>query len=150
MIFNTHYSYFDEPCLTFSSASPFSITIPSTSTYEGSLYYSTDGFHWNLCTKGNTINSNSNGQLYMRGLGNNTFCGNNNADDHITTDSWIYSGNDYVDVIGNIENLLDYREVENNNHPTMYTKCFCLFFYNWNKLRRAPALPATTLVYYCY
>ena len=50
---------------------------------------------------------------------------------------------------GNIENLLDYREVARGEHPTMAPYCYA-FMFSDSGLQRAPELPATTLAESCY
>ena len=151
MIVNSHYPSLTKPLQTsyleLSSASPFRIFITYWFSYDGVLEYSTDKFFWNPVPANSqtSIYSNSEGKIYFRGTGN-TYVG---AVEH-ETPCWQYSGNDYVSAIGNIETLLDFRQVENGIHPVMSNYCFSSLFWGWDKLIQAPTLPAITLTEYCY
>lgn len=55
-----------------------------------------------------------------------------------------------IKIKGNIENLLDYQKVENNEHPTMGNRCFASMFKNNKDVVEAPTFPANVLSDECY
>lgn len=133
--------------LKFSSPGVFSIaTTNGPKNWDGTLEYSTDLTNWTTWTGTSAISSSTTGAekvLYIRGTNNHVITGS-------SRDSrWVLNGSN-ISCIGNIENLLDYNEVANGNHPTMNSYAFAYLFYNCTILTTAPALPATTLANYCY
>lgn len=133
------------PYILFSSASSF--TIQATKSWDGIIEMSTDAVTWttwNGATATAVLNS---GRYYL------FFRGTNNT--IISFDSpnimrpWSISGTK-VKCVGNIENLLDYTEVQNGNHPTMGEYCFCGLFKDCDALIKSPSLPALNLSSYCY
>ena len=161
--------------ISFSSPNTFTIAqAGSKKTWDGSLYYSTDALHWNTWSGTTTLHSSSTGDtkyLYIRGSGNTYITGNTSSR------YWSVTGSN-ITIEGNIENLLDYQDVENNYHPTMGDYAFMYWLYNntsivdcsnlilgtltlayncYNSmfvgcanLTSAPELPATTLANSCY
>ena len=125
----------EEYFLTFSSISPF--TISAEQSWDGTLEYSTDKTTWTEWD-GSQIVSNSNNELYIRGIGNT-----------LIATSFILNGNT-ISCTGNIENLLDYQTVENGQHPTMADSCYAGMFGDCTSLTTVPELPATTLTDSCY
>lgn len=114
-----------------------------TDRWNGEMQYSTDTENW-LGWYGSESIQSSGGYLYLRGLGNT----------RVTTNGypWTFSGSSplRVSCFGNIENLLDYRTVENGEHPPMAEDCFIGMFVRNANLITAPELPATTLSSGCY
>ena len=136
-------------CLTFSSAEPFTIaTANASKNWDGTLYYSTNGSTWSEWDGTTAIESaehDGEQRLYMRGSGNTIITG----DYHVGDKEFVLSG-DGIGCYGNIESLLDYKMVENGEHPTMAAYCFSRLFFSCESLMHAPELPATTLTDYCY
>lgn len=133
--------------LTFSSPSTFTLNIIDNIKYwDGTLEYSTDTTTWNTWDGTTKLNSSADGKLYMRGTGNTYITG---MYANMNKGIWVLTGSN-ISCKGNIENLLDYKTVENGGHPTMETYCYSYMFYNCTSLIEAPALPATTLTTYCY
>ena len=114
------------PYVTFSSPNTFTIAqAGSTKTWDGILYYSIDAQNWYTWDGTTTLNSSSTGDtkyLYMRGTNNSYITGNT------TNRYWVVTGSN-VTVSGDIENLLDYQDVENGVHPYAgdYTFAYWLF-----------------------
>lgn len=132
--------------LTFSSPSTFTLNIVDNIQYwDGILEYSTDTTSWNTWDGTTTLNSSADGKLYMRGT-SNTKITNTNASDK---GCWILTGNN-ISCKGNIENLLDYKTVENGQHPTMDRECYSYMFYGCTSLIEAPELSAVDLTINCY
>lgn len=121
-------------------------TDSTTSTWDGTIEYSTDGSTWQTWD-GTTIQAN-NGKLYLRGIGNTYLTGGYGTDSWHFTSAGAYDG---IICSGNIENLLDYKLVIAGIHPTMDSYCYAHLFDNStigdaSKLE----LPATTLTGHCY
>ena len=163
-----------KPYLTFSSPNTFTIQqAGSKKTWDGTLEYSTDKTTWNTWDGTTTLNSSSTGNikyLYMRGTNNTYITGNTSAR------YWSITGSN-ISISGNIENLLDYQDVENEYHPTMGSYAFAYWLYNntsivncsnlilgsltldsqcyqymfqgCTSLTTAPSILATTLASYC-
>ncbi len=130
--------------LTFSGFSQFSLTTDNASkNWDGKLYYSTDAVSWTEWT-GTEVYSSPSGKLYLCGVGNTKISGSSS-----TTYRFKLTGNS-ISCSGNIETLLDYKTVENGNHPSMDKYAFAYLFANNTTLIAAPALPATTLAGFCY
>ena len=145
--FKVEEPYVETGYLTFSSESPFDLTVSSQhAQYDGLVEYSTDTLIWTEVVKGTAISSADN-KIYLRGSGNTYFrgmssYGNPNASLTLTGSN--------IKCEGNIETLLDYQTVLNGEHPVMANYCFNNMFYNCTSLTQAPALPATTLTTSCY
>ena len=133
------------PFLTFSSPGTFTLkTANATKNWDGVLEYSTDKSTW-LTWNGTTeLTSSSDNRLYLRGTGNTKITGDSGA-----TYAWALTGSN-VSCDGNIENLLDWKTVEQGKHPTMNEWCYASMFQGCTSLTTAPALPATTLDHHCY
>ena len=133
------------PFLTFSSPGTFTLkTANATKNWDGVLEYSTDKSTW-LTWNGTTeLTSSSDNRLYLRGTGNTKITGDSGA-----TYAWALTGSN-VSCDGNIENLLDWKTVEQGKHPTMNEWCYASMFQGCTSLTTAPALPATTLARACY
>jgi len=120
------------------------------SIFDGIMEYSIDGNSWNqVNSTGDSIQSSETGIIYLRGSNNSYFSCFNNT---LSTTAGIISFQNTatVNAIGDIENVLDYQTVLNNNHPTMATHCFRNLFSSCTNLVKSPLLPATTLSDYCY
>lgn len=123
---------------------PFTLKVSSASkNWDGALYYSTDTQSWSEWD-GKTINSSTDGRLYLRGTGNTRFTYGKASNRFELTE------NKRIQCLGNIENLLDYKTVASGNHPAMAASCYFYLFYNCTSLTKAPELPATTLTVACY
>jgi len=134
------------PYITFSSANPFTLSLPSKS-WDGRLYTSTDTINWNEVAAASTITAGSADgvyKLYFRGTGNTRISSGYGSQWAIGADPGT------VACSGNIETLLDHATVTAGAHPAMTTNCFSYLFYNCSALSSAPALPATTLAKGCY
>ena len=131
-------------CLRFSSDNGFlSFKFGSLSTqpgWDGILEYSYDRLNWIPLQFNQYILNNAGSDIFLRGSNNTVLCSN-----IIFNQS---TGN--VEVDGNIESLLDWRTVANNQHPIMGNNCFQSLFAECSKLVKAPRLPATTLAERCY
>lgn len=135
------------PCLTFSSDNTFTLNVVSnTKFWDGVIEYSMDRITWNEWTGTTAISSNSEGKLYMRGIGNTYITGSGSS---ATKGPWRLNGMN-ISAIGNIETLLDYETVANGEHPTMAPYCFRYLFKDSTALITAPELPAVILSDNCY
>jgi len=113
-------------------------------TWDGTMYYSTDGETWDAWS-GEVISSSSNGKLFIRGKNNTRI-----SHDGSAYKTWVLSVDKHIQCQGNIENLLDYEVVEQGNHPEMAKSCCSFMFNNCTSLVKTPELPATTLAERCY
>lgn len=128
---------------------PFSLkTKNGSKNWNGTIFYSTNNIDW-FEWHGEEIASSPNGRLHLRGNGNT----------YISTTSYIGSGfdnnfvlteNKKISCVGNIEALLDCREVNEGNHPKMNNNCYAGLFKDCTSLTSAPTLPATKMVRDCY
>ena len=138
--------------ITFSGSSVFarfSLTSALGKTWDGALYYSTDTINW-FEWDGSAITATN--KLYLCGENNTKITGTaEGPDGHarfvLTRISHLTS----ISCDGNIESLLDWRQVEAGEHPQMASSCFEMLFYN-NPLLLAAIIdmPATTLSNRCY
>lgn len=134
--------------LTFSSPYSFSISMGLSPMWDGKIYYSTDTLEWKEWDGITRINSKFNNEecvLYLCGIGNSFITSNNPT----YVRPWVLMGDD-IRCDGNIECLLDHRDVANGIHPKMSPYCFNQLFYECTSLIKAPSLPATTLSVGCY
>lgn len=137
--------------LTFSSEDPFSLGVLDQSPYygpswDGTLEYSLDTETWTEWDGSTTVQSNSNNELYLRGIGNTTMV---NVENWCVTD-FVLNSTSGVQCTGNIETLLNYQTVANRKHPVMGICCFTSLFQHCHSLISAPQLPAKTLSEGCY
>ena len=119
-------------------------------TATNAMEYSTDANTWSTWDGTSAISAGlSNGvyNLYLRGTGN-TKVSNSTSPNNVV--KFTFNGTDPIDSEGNIESLLDYATVDNNQHPTMDTYAFTSLFYDQILLKTTPTLPATTLTNHCY
>ena len=116
-------------------------------TWDGTIYYSLDGETWVEYTDEHYSDLENINTLYLRGLGNTKFFYLD--DGEVFTPISILNVSN-VSCEGNIESLLDYEKVANEEHPEMGEHCFWSFFSNIFNLISAPELPATTLSMGCY
>lgn len=141
------------PYLTFSSPNAFTLaTANGAKNWDGTLEYcgdlNLDTWHiWDGTTTLKTALMKGDGNvLYLRGTGNTTITGNVVvAENHM----WELTDSN-ISCSGNIENLLDYSTVLNNEHPIMADGCFRDLFHGCTSLITAPEFPATTLSAHCY
>lgn len=144
----TLYAYFvEETFITFSSDEPFDFGVYNkTKNWDGTLYTSTDKANWTIwdgTTDVSAAKHRSNKYyLSLRGSNNTYITGVNPS-----LKQFVVSGLFYCN--GNIENILDYSKVSNNQHPTMSNYCFSYLFYQTGIIS-PPKLPATTLSMNCY
>ncbi len=167
--------------LAFTSAESFDIaTYNQEKTWDGTLYYSTDGMHYEEWD-GSTLTAKNSGDgyfVYLKGADNTRLIDKATVLDTLAPDGqgvFVIEGSE-VSGIGNIETLLDAEEVEAGNHPvmgeyafanlfagcsalsvtpsleplTLSVGCYANMFYNCINLIQAPKLPATTLAESCY
>lgn len=135
---STVFDIYKDYCLEFSAPSTFSLKVTDPY-WDGTMYYSLDKNTWNTWD-GSAISSTS---IYIRGSGNTRVSVN------LGEKQWDLNGSN-ISCNGNIETLLDYKEVANGNHPAMASGCYEAMFYNCTNLITAPELPATTLTAGCY
>ena len=136
-----------KPYLTFSSPNSFTLaTANTTANWDGTIEYSTNKTTWSTWD-GTSISSASDGtnhNIYLRGTGNTYITGETSGK------SFTFPTGSSISCSGNIENLLDYATVTQNNHPTMAAHCFRRLFQNCTQLISAPDLLAETLTMFCY
>jgi len=123
--------------LKFSSDDNFTLSAPKK--WDGTLEYTNDNGNTWTEWDGSELSGIANKPIYLRGIGNSKITGGYY--------NWRFTGK-YC--IGNIENLLDYQTVANNEHPTMGANCYYRMFQNCTTLITVPELPATILSAYCY
>ena len=135
-------------CLIFSSAEPFTVaTYYKVKSWDGALYYSTNGSTWSEWDGTTDIASAEHGgeqRIYMRGSGNSKI-----SRQYYYPKNLVLTGN-AIACSGNIETLLDHETVARGEHPTMAAYCFNYLFDGCTALTSAPGLPATTLAESCY
>lgn len=102
--------------------------------WNGVIEFSADGLNWQEW-KGTKIVSTI---IYMRGTGNTILTSRG------CNENWKFEGENLV-VKGNLETLLDYKEVEKGNHPIMGDWCFYGMFYGCTDLISAPDLLADSV-----
>ncbi len=120
-------------------------------TASNAMEYSTDTSTWTSWSGSAAISAAAtNGvyNLYLRGTGNTKV--SNITSNTPGSTKFIFTGTQPIDSEGNIESLLDYAIVDNNQHPTMDTYAFGYLFYNQTLLRTSPELGSITLADYCY
>jgi len=154
-------------CLLFESQNshPFSLTTekgsstitPAIKSWNGKIEYSTDNKNWNEFIFDQPVTSSADGKLYLRGEGNTKISAGDSPTQPTVNPGinkrcfkFTVTDNDLIDCKGNIENLLDYKKVANNEHPKMDNGCFAQLFYKNKYLASAPELPATILSKSCY
>lgn len=146
MIINPHYLYLkkttpsETPYVSFSSDGFFSIQLNGS--WNGTLEFSRDKETWSSIAPNSTVaavEEDNKYELFFRGLGNTVLTGSGN--------SWVYTGNDDIEVEGNILMLLNYLDT---SLVQMGNYCFSGLFRNWSTMTTAPTLPSTTLSNYCY
>lgn len=119
--------------------------------WDGTLEYSTDTTNWSVWNGVDVLASDLVGGeyvLYLRGIGNTVISGEEGEQG---SPRFALTGvANEIECLGNIENLLDYQMVANNQHPPMASFAFSALFYGCYKLVTIPELPATTLAPYCY
>ena len=134
----TLYAVWDLFALKFSSDGNFTLSIDSKN-WDGTVYYSVNnGASWSTWN-GSQLSGTANQPIYMRGKNNTSF----------TLGDARFSFNGKY-CTGNIETLLDYEKVINNEPITMRYYCYSGLFYNCTELIVAPRLPATVLSDRCY
>ena len=119
-----------------------------TKNWNGTLYYSSDNLTWNEWDGITTITSgyvDNEYRIYLRGINNTCITGDS------SDKNWILEGNN-ISCNGNIENILDYTLVANNEHPTMDTHCFYKLFHSQTSLTNISEtlLSSLDLADYCY
>lgn len=114
--------------------------------WDGTLYASTDAAEWTEWD-GSEIASGATNKIYLRGVGNTIITGLGPV-----VNRFVLTGADVNGVTcnGNIECLLDYETVLQNNHPEMGEYCFANLFRDCAVLISAPDLPASVLPNFCY
>ena len=135
-------------CIEFRAANMFYLSKTS-QLYDGTIEYLANGTTWTTWD-GSRIASNLLDNHYaiaLRGI-NNTYVKGNGG----STKSFSIAGSVALTLSGNIENLLDYQTVINNQYPTMADSCFQYLFMNVTEITSLDIdlLPATTLSNQCY
>lgn len=122
-------------------------TYNNTKYWDGTLQYSYDGSTWNTWDGTTVLNSGNSlyYSIYLRGI-NNTYCGDSYSNPTFCFTEFSVP----IDSEGNIESLLDYATVDNNQHPIMAYQAFIGLFMDQIALRTAPELGAITLSEQCY
>ncbi len=119
--------------------------------WDGTLQYSTNANTWTTWNGTTTISAAATSgvyNLYLRGINNSYITMNDPVEDY--AHSFEFTGTQPIDCEGNIESLLDYTAVDNEQHPFMDEYAFKELFNGVTLLRTAPELPATTLASNCY
>lgn len=134
--------YMTEPAvLIFSSDGAFTLSV-TTPGWDGIIEYSTDsGDNWSTWD-GSELSGSESQPIYLRGSNNTYITGEDDSDLKFN-----FTGKYCT---GNIETLLDYQTVNNGQHPTMESYCYCGLFLSCTALTVPPSLPATTLSDNCY
>ena len=135
-------------CIEFSSISPFSLS--HTKYWNGIIEYLNNGTTWTVWDGSeisSVFNSTNDYTISLRGSNNNSVVSSEDA-----SGQFIVRNVDSLSLMGNIECLLDYQTVLNNQHPTMEINCFQSLFRNFKQLTHIDPnlLPATTLTDNCY
>ena len=142
-----------DPFLTFSSPNSFTLSVSnSTKNWDGTLEYSIDKSTWDIWTGTTVLSSSLDGQnnvIYLRGSNNTKITGGDGVQYVDYAQRWVLNGSD-ISCIGNIENLLDYQQVQQGIHPSMGKVCFGGLFKDCVSLISPPMLPAVTLNTCCY
>ena len=100
------------------NSEPFTLKTNETSkSWNGTLEYSTNTSTW-VVWNGTQISSSNDGKLYLRGTNNTVITGK------AAKKSFVFTENKKIKCVGNIENLLNYKTVEQDRHPTMGVGCF--------------------------
>jgi len=142
---------FPVPYLSFIEENKSPFTLKTTNTqknWNGKLEYSTDKKIWNEWN-GEEISSSDNGELFLRGENNSHIV---DAAKKASEQPFVFSDNNRIQCIGNIETLLDCKMVMNGEHPRMDDRCFSALFYKAKSLTSVYELelPAKQLTYACY
>ena len=166
---NTYYDIFFESwiedesindALEFISTEPFVLSTTDDFAWNGILEYY-NGHKWKTWSSEpiDAVLSNSGYCLYLRGTGNTNLTGSyqeqvkdETTGELITVEhlhSLVLNGSN-IQCNGNIEYLLDYQTVKQNQHPAMIKGCFWGLFANCTSLITAPELPAVALADACY
>lgn len=134
----------DNPYITFSSPTAFTVSVNATGGWDGTVEYSTNAASWSTWDGSSTSAVQVGGKyvLYMRGI-------NNTCLSHGIVNRFVITGSD-VSCDGNVETMLDYATVVNGGHPTMVGFALYALFYECTALVSCPSLPATELAEYCY
>lgn len=133
----------EDSALKFSSDGAFILSVANPY-WNGTIEYSTDGGSTWATWDGSQLNGTAQQPIYLRGTGNTKFT---RGDSTGSNDAWRFTGK-YI--TGNIEYLLDYQTVKNEEHPTMAAYCYTRLFEGCTSLIKAPKLPAITLTKNCY
>lgn len=130
--------------LEFSSDGDFILSVKNPG-WNGTIEYSTNkGKTW-IEWDGSELSGTATQPIHVRGTNNTKITGNFYYPNDC---SWKFTGK-YC--IGNIETLLDYQTVANDQHPIMAVYCYHrMFSWSASSLTTPPELPATTLTYGCY
>ena len=137
----TLWAVWDWVALKFSSDDDFTLSVLNPG-WDGTIEYTlNNGNNWSTWN-GSELSGTTTQPIYIRGTGNTVITGSSGPNH-----KWIFTGKYCT---GNIETLLDYQTVINNQHPTMENFCYAAMFSGCTSLTSAPELLATTLVSYCY
>ena len=139
------------PYLSFIEENKSPFTLKTTNTqknWNGKLEYSTDKKIWNEWN-GEEISSSDNGELFLRGENNSHIV---DTAKKVSEQPFVFSDNNRIQCIGNIETLLDCKMVMNGEHPRMDDSCFNALFYKAKSLTSVYELelPAKQLTCACY
>lgn len=163
---NTPYYYYapdpsDLPYLTFSSSNGVKFYLSTgggTSGWSdfdhfGRMFYSTDLVTWREWNGYSIIDSSSAGNLYLRGTQITHLT--NNAGDNVYSDfafqfTFDSGVSDTINCTGNIEALLDYKQVYFGQHPYLAGSGFNSLFAGCTNLVTPPQLPTVSLQADCY
>lgn len=131
-------------CLEFSGTEPFTLTMNGmTKYYTGTIECSVDKENWTEISLSTVMNSGANNKLYLRGKDNIYFSRSGTAT--TSASNFVFTTNGYIDCVGNVDSLLDYRLVTYGFDPGMGNRCFYRLFYNCTALRTPPSFSQSAL-----
>ncbi len=141
---NTVVYFYDPNVITFRSSSQFTISTANASkNWNGTIYYSLDGYDWSVWDGANTIVSGAENVILFKGSGNTRITGN------VAGSNWVVTGTN-VSCRGNLESLFDYSTVASGMHPQTASYACYRMFYNCTSLISIPDLCTESLQSYSY
>lgn len=127
--------------LKFSSDESFTLRVYNKQ-WNGTLEYLSDNQTIWSVWDGSQISGTKSQPIFIRGRNNTTITNGTNS-----SNSWYFTGKYCT---GNIENLLDYTKVRNNESITRDNYCYGFMFYNCSSLITPPQLSSMITTGWCY